>query len=198
MSRYWGPLACRADPYISAYFQVRSLHVCFPLLSQRGNKGMQRRACGSADSTQQSPSRTLWHLHVLVFTVHLKGALLMQPTPSSTLHTFTFSAPPQSAGTCISAIPPGALCALLLLRSTQVAFTEPFNIHHSQPTWLARWERPNCWMALSALQGSSSVRCTRRRWLAARLRAVAGRGSGRLLGDSYTASYSSQPGRSSA
>ena len=32
-------------------------------------------------------------------------------------------------------------------------------------TWLERWERPNCWMALSADQGSSSVRWHLRRWL---------------------------------
>lgn len=36
----------------------------------------------------------------------------------------------------------------------------------SMLTWLLLCERPNCWMALSALQGSSSVRCTRRRWFA--------------------------------
>ncbi len=30
-------------------------------------------------------------------------------------------------------------------------------------TWLERWERPNCWMALSADQGSSSVRWHLRR-----------------------------------
>lgn len=33
-------------------------------------------------------------------------------------------------------------------------------------TWLLRWLRPNCWIALSALQGSSSVMWQRRRWLA--------------------------------
>jgi hypothetical protein len=33
--------------------------------------------------------------------------------------------------------------------------------------WLERWLRPNCWMALSADQGSSSVMWKRRRWLAA-------------------------------
>lgn len=31
-------------------------------------------------------------------------------------------------------------------------------------TWLDRCERPSCWIALSALQGSSMVQCTRRRW----------------------------------
>lgn len=30
------------------------------------------------------------------------------------------------------------------------------------------WHSPNCWMARSALQGSSSVMCTRRRWLRTR------------------------------
>mmetsp|Transcript_42121 Transcript_42121/g.80583 ORF Transcript_42121/g.80583 Transcript_42121/m.80583 type:complete len:388 (+) Transcript_42121:1225-2388(+) len=38
-------------------------------------------------------------------------------------------------------------------------------------TWLLRWERPNCWMALSADHGSSNVMCSRRRWFAARLSA---------------------------
>lgn len=33
--------------------------------------------------------------------------------------------------------------------------------------WLLRCERPSCWMALSALQGSSMVMCTRRRPLPA-------------------------------
>ena len=33
-----------------------------------------------------------------------------------------------------------------------------------QGTWLERWERPSCWMALSADQGSSMVTCTLRRW----------------------------------
>ena len=33
-------------------------------------------------------------------------------------------------------------------------------------TWLERWDLPSCWMALSADQGSSMVRCTRLRWLA--------------------------------
>lgn len=32
-----------------------------------------------------------------------------------------------------------------------------------RPTWLARWLLPSCWMALSADQGSSMVRCARRR-----------------------------------
>ena len=34
-------------------------------------------------------------------------------------------------------------------------------------TWLERWDLPSCWMALSADQGSSMVRCTRLRWLTA-------------------------------
>ncbi len=34
-------------------------------------------------------------------------------------------------------------------------------------TWLDLWLRPSCWMALSALQGSSHVKCTRRLWFAA-------------------------------
>ena len=34
-------------------------------------------------------------------------------------------------------------------------------------TWLERWDLPSCWMALSADQGSSMVRCTRLCWLAA-------------------------------
>ena len=34
--------------------------------------------------------------------------------------------------------------------------------------WLDRCERPSCWTALSALQGSSTVRCTRLRWLPTR------------------------------
>ena len=32
--------------------------------------------------------------------------------------------------------------------------------------WLLRWLRPSCWIALSALQGSSIVMWHRRRWLA--------------------------------
>jgi hypothetical protein len=39
-------------------------------------------------------------------------------------------------------------------------------------TWFERCERPNCWMARSADQGSSSVRWHRRRWLGT-LRAAA-------------------------
>ena len=34
-------------------------------------------------------------------------------------------------------------------------------------TWLERWLRPSCWMALSALQGSSQVKWTRRARLSA-------------------------------
>lgn len=34
---------------------------------------------------------------------------------------------------------------------------------NSRRTWLLRWERPNCWMALSADQGSSRVMWQRRR-----------------------------------
>ena len=36
-------------------------------------------------------------------------------------------------------------------------------------TWLDRWDLPSCWMALSADQGSSMVRCTLRRWFLASL-----------------------------
>jgi len=46
------------------------------------------------------------------------------------------------------------------------------NPHHSGVsgslgflTWLLLWLRPNCWMALSADQGSSRVMWQRRRWL---------------------------------
>ena len=35
---------------------------------------------------------------------------------------------------------------------------------HVRDTWFDLWERPSCWMALSADQGSSIVRCTLRRW----------------------------------
>lgn len=38
--------------------------------------------------------------------------------------------------------------------------------------WLERCERPNCWMALSADQGSSSVRWHRRRWFSTLQRQV--------------------------
>lgn len=44
-------------------------------------------------------------------------------------------------------------------------------VYEKTLTWLDLWLRPNCWTALSALQGSSSVRCRRRFWLAARLSA---------------------------
>ena len=36
-----------------------------------------------------------------------------------------------------------------------------------EPTWLDLWLRPSCWMALSALQGSSHVKWTRRLWFEA-------------------------------
>ena len=40
------------------------------------------------------------------------------------------------------------------------------SLYSGAETWLERWLRPSCWMALSADQGSSMVRWTRRRWLA--------------------------------
>ena len=42
------------------------------------------------------------------------------------------------------------------------------NLYSGAEDWFDRWDRPSCWMALSADQGSSSVRCTRRRWFGMR------------------------------
>jgi hypothetical protein len=41
------------------------------------------------------------------------------------------------------------------------------SLYSGADTWLLRWLRPSCWMALSALQGSSMVMWTRRRLLGA-------------------------------
>ncbi len=49
----------------------------------------------------------------------------------------------------------------------QMHLRQPEVCNEGDCTWLERWLRPSCWMALSADQGSSQVRWTRRRWLAA-------------------------------
>lgn len=48
------------------------------------------------------------------------------------------------------------------------ARSEMRNTYSGAFTWLLRCVRPNCWMARSADQGSSSVMWTRRRWFRTR------------------------------
>lgn len=71
------------------------------------------------------------------------------------------------------AITKPASCAAPHLRATAAAnlFSPPTllvtSLYTGPVTWLDRWLLPSCWMALSADQGSSMVRCSRRRWLRA-------------------------------
>lgn len=44
------------------------------------------------------------------------------------------------------------------------ASSEIRKMYSGAETWLDRWVRPNCWIARSALQGSSNVMWTRRLW----------------------------------
>jgi len=42
------------------------------------------------------------------------------------------------------------------------------SLYSGAETWFDRWDRPICWIVLSADQGSSSVMWTRRRWFLTR------------------------------
>lgn len=59
------------------------------------------------------------------------------------------------------------------------------SLYSGQLTWFDLWERPNCWMAFSALQGSSKVRWTLWRWFLQRLRQEENRWSRLLRGTQH-------------
>ena len=134
--------------------------------------------CCLASSVQYS-STILYPAHVVQgpgAAPHLVGAVRAVCTAGLPLQsTLTPILNPIAAGQGSgAATPPGwsGACgqtAGLPLQSTLKFNNEPYlcwaKTRCPHPTWLERWVRPNCWMALSALQGSSSVRWQRRRWL---------------------------------
>mmetsp|Transcript_33641 Transcript_33641/g.101572 ORF Transcript_33641/g.101572 Transcript_33641/m.101572 type:complete len:282 (-) Transcript_33641:211-1056(-) len=65
---------------------------------------------------------------------------------------------------CVSAPSDSSLRATADAKRRSPPTDEMRNLYSGADDWFDRCDRPNCWIALSADHGSSSVMCTRRRW----------------------------------
>ena len=132
-----------------------------------------QRSWSSALALSPSASRMCalggcWALYCAFLSISTDSRIAFRPYLVSTSKALRSDASAARRSAFVSAPSCCSRLATVLAKRRSPPHAVMMRMYSGPQTWLERWLRPHCWMHWSADHGSSSVMCTRLRWLGTR------------------------------